>query len=336
LAEMASVVVNQYSNVGFYKAPVSKSLLVFVGSSHIATLIPSFSPFFKKIFSDSLSLNSSRTIFQILASKIIFPETRTAVLVLFLIYFFRILERRSGSLKFSSNICLSFLLGVSLELLSSSLLSPPWSPLLTPGPLHLVLPLFVPYWFNIPSKSGPLGPISISSKTISYLVGLQVALTSPSTILTSLVSVLVGTAVHCTRLARLTAPALLGDLSDSLLGWLILSSPPSPHSPTTPMGATLEIQRTQQAEAMEQQLLRARARQFNVPVGGRQMRLEELWNQGGRGDLRQPPAAAVVQPSPVMIQALTDMGFPRQRVEQALIRTNNDLDQATNILLNEY
>ena len=30
------------------------------------------------------------------------------------------------------------------------------------------------------------------------------------------------------------------------------------------------------------------------------------------------------------------MGFPRQRVEQALVRTNNDLDQATNILLNDF
>ena len=30
------------------------------------------------------------------------------------------------------------------------------------------------------------------------------------------------------------------------------------------------------------------------------------------------------------------MGFPRQRVEQALIRTNNDLDQATNVLLNDF
>ena len=266
-------------------------------------------------FLDSLGLNSSRTILQILASKIIFPETRTAVLVLFLVYFFRILERRSGSLKFSSNICLSVLLGLSLECLTSSLLPPAWSPLLTPGPLHTVLPLFVPYHLNIPSKSGPLGPISISSKTISYLVGLQVVLTSPSTLLTSLVSLVVGVAVHCTSLATFKIPALLGDLSDSLLGWLILSSPPDAPSSTAPMGATLEIQRTQQAEAMEQQLMRARARQFNVvsfslfspsshlthfqPVGGRQMRLEELWNQprGGRG---QPPAA--VQPSPVMIQ----------------------------------
>jgi len=30
------------------------------------------------------------------------------------------------------------------------------------------------------------------------------------------------------------------------------------------------------------------------------------------------------------------MGFPRQRVEQALMRTNNDLDQATNVLLNDF
>ena len=37
----------------------------------------------------------------------------------------------------------------------------------------------------------------------------------------------------------------------------------------------------------------------------------------------------------LLLQALTDMGFPRQRVEQALIRSNNDLDQATNMLLND-
>ena len=81
------------------------------------------------------------------------------------------------------------------------------------------------------------------------------------------------------------------------------------------MGATLEIQRTQHAEAVEQQLLRARARQFNVvrkclkgvlvnfycnfqPIGGRQMRLDEMWGQNNQQN--QPRQA--VQPSPVMIQ----------------------------------
>ena len=60
------MITHQYSNVGFCKykiliilclssycldkAPVSKALLVYVGSSHAATLIPSFTPFFRKIF----------------------------------------------------------------------------------------------------------------------------------------------------------------------------------------------------------------------------------------------------------------------------------------------
>ena len=65
------------------------------------------------------------------------------------------------------------------------------------------------------------------------------------------------------------------------------------------------------------------------------MRLEELWNQQGAQGQGQGRAPAV-QPSPAMIQVLTDMGFPRQRVEQALVRANNDLDQATNILLNDF
>ena len=251
----------------------------------------------------------------------IFPDTRSTVLVCFLIYFFRIFERRSGSLKFSSNICLSFLLGFSLDLLFSPLLPADWSPLLSPGPLYLVMPLLTPYYLHVPSKSGPLGPISISSKAFAYLVWLQVALTSPSSRLTGLLSLLVGGAVHCTRLSSVILPAVLGQLSDSLLGWLLSSSPPPPPSSTALMGATLEIQRTQQAEAMEQHLLRARARQFNVvsppppletlpslnlqfqPVGGRQMRLEELWNQQGNQQaqaMRQP--APPVQPSPVLIQ----------------------------------
>ena len=194
----------------------------------------------------------------------IFPDTRSTILVCFLIYFFRIFERRSGSLKFSSNICLSFLLGFSLDLIISPFLPTDWSPLLTPGPLYLVLPFFIPYYLHIPTKSGPLGPISISSKAISYLVWLQVGLSSPSTLVTSLVSLVVGAAVHCSWLGKLLLPAMLGQLSDSLLGWLLSSTPPPAPSSSSPMGATLEIQRTQQAEAMEQQLLRARARQFNV------------------------------------------------------------------------
>ena len=73
----------------------------------------------------------------------------------------------------------------------------------------------------------------------------------------------VGAAVHCSALSTLRLPASLGWLGGLLLGWLHSAPPPAP---AQPMGATLEVQRTQHAEAVEQQLLRARARQFNVVI----------------------------------------------------------------------
>ena len=51
--------------------------------------------------------------------------------------------------------------------------------------------------------------------------------------------------------------------------------------------------------------------------------------------LRQKSSQHPGQPaaSPVLVATLTDMGFPRERVEEALRQTNNDVDQATNLLL---
>jgi len=333
-------VINQYTNVGFYKAPVSKSLMLVVGCSHAASHVPAFGPLFKRVFSGSFSFSSTGNIVRLVASKLVFPDTRSTILALFLVYFFRIFERRCGSLKFSSNLLMSWLLGLSLDLLVTPALPDAWSPLLTPGPLSLVLPLFIPFYLRVPlTSSAQFGPVPVSTKSLPYLLGLQLALHSPSTIISTLCSIGVGLALHCTSLGQVALPGLIGSLFSSIFGWLVEASPP-PNPSSNLMGATLEIQRTQQAEAMEQQLLRARARQFNVPVGGRQMRLDEMWGQGGQGGQAggrngRPAAPAPAQPSPAMIQTLTDMGFPRQRVEQALTRANNDLDQATNFLLQD-
>jgi len=327
---------NMQSNTGFYKAPVSKSLMIYVGCSHGLTHVPSLSPVFRKIFTESIGLESSKSVLRLVTSKLIFPDTRSTVLVCFLVYFFRILERRSGSLKFSSQLALSWLLGLSLDILLSPTLPDTWASILTPGPLSLVLPLFVPYYTNIPLVTGShMGPFSISTKSLTYILGLQLAASSTNSLVTTALCLGVGALVHCTSLSAFRLPSAMGSIASSLFCWLASSPPPAP---SQPMGATLEIQRTQHAEAVEQQLLRARARQFNVPIGGRQMRLDEMWRGGqpnapGQGQPR--PAPAAVQPSPVMVQALTDMGFPRQRVEQVLVRCNNDLDQATNMLLNE-
>ena len=62
------------------------------------------------------------------------------------------------------------------------------------------------------------------------------------------------------------------------------------------------------------------------------MRIDEMW---GHGQNQNNIPGPQVQPSPSMIQVLVDMGFPRQRVEQALVRSGNNLAEATNILLND-
>ena len=115
------------------KAPVCKSLMIYVGCSHAATHIPSLAPVFRKIFTESIGIESTKSLLRLIASKLVFPDSRSTILVCFLVYFFRILERRSGSLKFSSNLATSWILGLSLDLLLSPTLPDPWSPYLTPG-----------------------------------------------------------------------------------------------------------------------------------------------------------------------------------------------------------
>jgi len=166
---------------------------------------------------------------------------------------------------------------------------------------------------------------------MTYVLGLQLIASSTSSLISSVLYICIGASVYCTTLSSVRLPGCLGSISSSLTSWLHSSPPPAA---VQPMGATLEIQRTQHAEAVEQQLLRARARQFNVMQGGRQMRLDEMWGQARNNRNNRPPAAPV-QPSPTMVQALMDMGFSRQRVEQALIRSGNNLPEATNILLND-
>jgi len=110
-----------------------------------------------------------------------------------------------------------------------------------------------------------------------------------------------------------------------------------PDKDTGLMGATLEIQRSQHTEALENQLMRARNR-FQVPVngGGRQLRIDEMW--GGAAGAAMGGAAAANHQLPVIqsqVNTLVDMGFTRERAEQALRQARNNIDEATNILLQD-
>ena len=128
--------------------------------------------------------------------------------------------------------------------------------------MALVLPLLVPYYHEVPSlHSSRVGPLLVSPKSLAYLLAVQVSLSSPSSLVTGCLCLLSGALTFLTPLSTLTLPSALSKCVSLIMGPLLSSSPPP--SVGGLLGATLEIQRTQQAEAIEEQVLRSRQR-FNV------------------------------------------------------------------------
>lgn len=123
------------------------------------------------------------------------------------------------------------------------------------------------------------------------------------------------------------------------------------------MGATLDIQRQQQAEMLERQLLLQHARGSRTPphlaaaamgISRQQMaqgyaeRLvpslddHDAWNNMMNTEAYEnrsniPNGHSTEE----QVQTLVDMGFERQNVVRALRNSNNDVHLATTLLLNE-
>jgi len=108
------------------------------------------------------------------------------------------------------------------------------------------------------------------------------------------------------------------------------------------MGATLELQRQEQTDLLEQQYYYNRTQEFRQQRG--QGYSERLVDDGMNADgilgyfLRQrqrPAAAENLEPSQENIQILVDMGFEHARAVEALRSSSNDLETATSILLRQ-
>ncbi|KAF8792379.1 Ubiquitin-associated domain-containing [Argiope bruennichi] len=153
-------------------------------------------------------------------------------------------------------------------------------------------------------------------------------------------------------------PKFIAKCFGACLGWILDSSPPVENS--VPMGATLEIQRQQQLDLMEQQLLLSRARESRGGNSGR-FHIDNKWPKGmlkdyptsllRRNRQRETDSSAdsaemanginqnhIDASTPVQedqVKTLVEMGFERQNVVRALQSCNNDINMATVILLNE-
>ncbi|XP_057563272.1 ubiquitin-associated domain-containing protein 2 isoform X5 [Hippopotamus amphibius kiboko] len=163
---------------GLYKAPVSKSLLLLPSalSLLLALLLPHCQRFF---LYDLQAVKDDFQIWRLISGRIICLDLKDTFCSSLLIYNFRIFERRYGSRKFASFLLGSWVLSAVGDLILVEAVRYSFGITaarnLPSGFLAPVFALFVPFYCSIPSVQVAhiLGPLSITNKTLIYILGLQ-------------------------------------------------------------------------------------------------------------------------------------------------------------------
>ncbi|KAG7513159.1 ubiquitin-associated domain-containing protein 2 [Solea senegalensis] len=353
---------------GFYMAPLSKGLLLVLnGLTVMLTLLPQY----QQLFDYNLrAVKEQHHVWRLLCGRLVCLDVKDSFCSSLLIYNFRIFERRFGTRKFASYLfgtwCLSalmdfllaqafqFLFDYEVEELPAGLLAPVFS-------------LFVPFYLSIPKipVTQVMGHIHITSKSLVYIVGLQLLTSSPFMWLLALSGLISGGLYYSNVLhvqKFLFVPVWVSRIGRCTLEPVFSSSQPTSETPLG-MGATLDIQRQQRMDLLDQQLLLAQYNEARRNTRPQQQpgllqwtRLFPSLRQRGQNrppmqphpqaqtqpstqthpSTQTPPLDNSPSPSPVaeeQVARLVEMGFSRMDALEALRASNNDINMATNFLL---
>ncbi|XP_072870567.1 ubiquitin-associated domain-containing protein 2 isoform X1 [Chlorocebus sabaeus] len=319
---------------GLYKAPLSKSLLLV--PSALSLLLALLLPHCQKLFVYDLhAVKNDFQIWRLICGRIICLDLKDTFCSSLLIYNFRIFERRYGSRKFASFLLGSWVLSALFDFLLVEAMQYFFgitaASNLPSGFLAPVFALFVPFYCSIPrvQVAQILGPLSITNKTLIYILGLQMSGLCYNSKMFQVHQVL-------------CIPSWVAKFFSWTLEPIFSSSEPASEA-RIGMGATLDIQRQQRMELLDRQLM------FSQFAQGRRQRQQQggmiNWNrlfpplrqrqnvnyQGGRQS--EPAAPPPLEVSEEQVARLMEMGFSRGDALEALRASNNDLNVATNFLL---
>ncbi|XP_053730952.1 ubiquitin-associated domain-containing protein 2 isoform X1 [Synchiropus splendidus] len=342
---------------GLYKAPLSKGLLLVLnGLAVMLTLLPQYQELFEY---NQQAISQNHQVWRLFCGRLVCLDLKDSFCSSLLIYNFRIFERRFGTRKFASFLfatwCLSaltdyllaqafqFLFDYEVEELPAGLLAPIFS-------------LFVPFYLSIPRIpiTQVLGHIHITNKSLVYIVGLQLLMSSPFMWILAVSGLISGGLYYAnvTGLQKLLfVPLWMSRLGRWALEPIFTSSQPTDETPLG-MGATLDIQRQQRMDMLDQQLLLAQYNEARRNTRHQQQQagllqwsrlFPSLRHRGQNHPPAQPRAQAhsatqapLLDNSPVaeeQVAMLVEMGFSRTDALEALRASNNDINMATNFLL---
>ncbi|XP_042661790.1 ubiquitin-associated domain-containing protein 2 isoform X2 [Tyto alba] len=320
---------------GLYKAPLSKSLLLV--PSAISILLTVLFQHYQKFFAYNLqAIKEDFQIWRLLCGRTICLDLKDTFCSSLLIYNFRIFERRYGSRKFSSFLLGAWMLSALFDLLLVEITD-----------LGPVFALFVPFYSSIPrvQVAQVLGHFSITNKTLVYILGLQL-LTSGSYIWILALSGLVSGICYNSNILKVHRILCVPSWVAKIFSWTlepIFSSAEPPNEVRVGMGATVDIQRQQRMELLDRQIMMsqvAQMRRQRQQQGGMinwnrlfpplRHRHNANYQDHHPSEQDTPPPTEV---SEEQVARLMEMGFSRGDALEALRASNNDLNVATNFLL---
>ncbi|XP_047151906.1 rhomboid-like protein 20 isoform X1 [Vigna umbellata] len=288
---------------GFTNAPVTR---LFIVASAIFTIFFGIQGRFGTLGLSYQDIFGKIRLWKLIMSIFSFSSTPELMFGLYLLYYFRVFERQIGSNKYSVFIVFSILTSLLLEVLAVALLKDPTANLVTPGPYGLIFASFVPFFFDIPvSTRFRVFSFFFSDKSFIYLAGVQLLLSSwKRSILPGMCGILAGSLyrLNVFYIRKAKDPTLqFPEFISSFFSRITLPSMGSPHA--TSSSST-------------------RHSVGNLPSHpARQM------------ERNYPPMQSAVEPSEDSINTLVSMGFDRNNARQALVQARNDVNVATNILL---
>ncbi|VUZ45851.1 unnamed protein product [Hymenolepis diminuta] len=311
----------------FDKSEVTKCF--FVSTAALSAFVQFSSSVTRSHFRyDVSSILNEHELSRLFLSKTAFVEPSDFFFGCIIIYQYRLFERRFGSRKYLSSVIWLFTLSTALELLSTGILSKYGITLsiLPSGPFFLIYPFFVYYFFDIPNVSVMNSFASpLSRKLFLYFLGLKLATSTIGSLVVSGCGLLAGLLYRYTFIQRINLiPSPVARVLSRILSPIFASG--ESKDDQTPIGATLEIQRQEALDRQEQMLMDLKRSQV----------MNLIRSRNSDPNLVSRPTVSYRRrsyvPEPQDVRRLTEMGFSEEQVNQALIATHGDLNDAISLL----
>ncbi|XP_062196167.1 rhomboid-like protein 20 isoform X1 [Phragmites australis] len=293
---------------GFQNAPVTRAVAL---ASGLLSVIFSAQRRGRALSISYQGIVENFRLWKIFPSVFAFQSTPELMFGLYLLYYFRVFERQMGSNKYSVFCLFTITVSSLLEIFSLVLLKDTnYISALASGPYGLIFASFVPFFIDIPVTSQfRIFGLNFSDKSFIYLAGLQLFLSSWK---------------------RSLIPGIFGLVAGSLYRLNVLS--------IRKMKVTSDIYFTVYASIP--QIIASFFARYFAPSSGNASRpsrslVRNTPSQTGRA-VQNPSStgfAPIVEPPESSVAMLVSMGFDGNAARQALMRARNDINVATNILL---